>query len=554
MAQIVSGQAGYLGGETGGTGNGVGAVIFDKPDNTGAQMLFQALQNNARLRGEQEAAKRKEQVAKELSAIDGINLDTKGVFDPDVPYFQEQTKGLVDEYGKIMSDFNGDLTSLDAAKRLNQLEGRKAALKLEAEQSAEQKKLWAAAQKELLDNPSKYNQEKYNEASKLWLDPTARNKRVGVQLLHSATPDIMEAIREATKEVKPSKETSIGDTRLINGRYFQAIKKGYNPQDLENAADMMLSSPKLKPSVEDAYNRIAPEEVSRYQVLADKYNAQAAQNPDMPQVSPMKLFARDQAKAYKSGEEETLRELAESGQDKLNRGIALKRAGYDIQHEEDEYKYQQLVNTLNGDLSKIGGVIPTMLPNVNMPMSPLVKGYESNALDGTFMGTAGVEQPVFQNGIPLMNDNGTPKKEVKNYKNVVLGVRYLPDGTDKNGQTIYKPYYASTESVVNSGYAPDAIPSEALQSPTVWKPLTQGVVDNIATANKYKLNYADFWKKRDAYQGNTPQTAKGTAAPTINKGATQAAPKANTGTSQADAEKKAKINAIRKKANLPPLP
>jgi hypothetical protein len=100
MAQIVSGQVGNLASPT--SGSTVGAIIADRPSDTGAQMLFQALQNNARLRSEQEAAKRKEQAAKELSAIDGINLDTKGVFDPDVPYFQEQTKGLVDEYGKIM--------------------------------------------------------------------------------------------------------------------------------------------------------------------------------------------------------------------------------------------------------------------------------------------------------------------------------------------------------------------------------------------------------------------------------------------------------------------
>ena len=258
MPQIVSGQSGYLGGETNGTGSGVGAVIFDKPDDSGSNMLFQAIQNNARMANEQQQLKRKENNEKQLAMLQGIDIDTKGVFEPDLPYFQEKTKEIADDYAKMLGKYNGDLSSTSALQEMNALKTKQALLKLEAQQSASDKDLYGTAVKRQNDMPTKY------DSDKTWKNFEAYKgaklgQRGSVQLLAERPPVLMEIMDKHAKSIGEDMETTEPITDKF-GKVTYTTTKGRSAEKVNQAMQTLYQTDTQARAVADESFNSLPED------------------------------------------------------------------------------------------------------------------------------------------------------------------------------------------------------------------------------------------------------------------------------------------------------
>lgn len=252
MPQVVSGQTGYLGGETGGQGNGVGAVIFDAPSVNRANagnMLFQALSSRAKQLDDAGIQKQKAIQAQSFGMLDGIDIDKQGVFEPDLPYFQEKTKELIDRRGQIYAKYGGDLTSKQALQDINALDGEKAKLKLEALQSASDKKVYSDAMGKFINNPSKY----HPQLSTKGLDDFKSAKlgeRGGVQTLHEAPPILMDIMDKHSKTI--GDDTEITGTYTENGKVIQKSIKGKSPEKVNVAFQTLYQANPDARAVADA--------------------------------------------------------------------------------------------------------------------------------------------------------------------------------------------------------------------------------------------------------------------------------------------------------------
>lgn len=252
MPQVVSGQTGYLGGETGGQGNGVGAVIFDAPSVNRANagnMLFQALSSRAKQMNDAQIEKEKDLQTKSFAMLDGIDIDKQGVFEPDLPYFQEKTKELIDRRGQIYAKYGGDLTSKQALQDINALDGEKAKLKLEALQSASDKKVYSDAMGKFINNPSKY----HPQLSTKGLDDFKSAKlgeRGGVQTLHEAPPILMDIMDKHSKTI--GDDTEITGTYTENGKVIQKSIKGKSPEKVNVAFQTLYQANPDARAVADA--------------------------------------------------------------------------------------------------------------------------------------------------------------------------------------------------------------------------------------------------------------------------------------------------------------
>lgn len=235
MPQVVSGQTGYLGGETGGQGNGVGAVIFDAPSVNRANagnMLFQALSSRAKQMNDAQIDKEKDLQTKSFAMLDGIDIDKQGVFEPDLPYFQEKTQDLIKKRGEIYAKYGGDITSKQALQDINALDGEKAKLKLEALQSANDKKMYADATSKFVNNPSKYQPDLSTKGLEAYKSAPL-GARAGVQTLHEAPPILMDIMDKHSKTI--GDDTEITGTYTENGKVVQKSIKGKSPEKVNVA-------------------------------------------------------------------------------------------------------------------------------------------------------------------------------------------------------------------------------------------------------------------------------------------------------------------------------
>ncbi len=235
MPQVVSGQTGYLGGETGGQGNGVGAVIFDAPSVNRANatnMLFQALSSRAKQMSDAQIDKEKDVQTKSFAMLDGIDIDKQGVFEPDLPYFQEKTQDLIKKRGEIYAKYGGDITSKQALQDINALDGEKAKLKLEALQSANDKKMYADATSKFVNNPSKYQHDLSTKGLEAYKSAPL-GARAGVQTLHEAPPILMDIMDKHSKTI--GDDTEITGTYTENGKVVQKSIKGKSPEKVNVA-------------------------------------------------------------------------------------------------------------------------------------------------------------------------------------------------------------------------------------------------------------------------------------------------------------------------------
>lgn len=267
MAQIVSGQSGYLGGDTGGTGSGVGAVIFDKPDDSGANMLFQSIQNNANYLRQAQAAKQKDNKEKQLAMLQGIDLDTKGVFEDDLPYFQEETKKIVNQYSDILNRYGGDLSSNAAMVDLNKLKGEQARLKLLAEQSAADKSFFTDVNKRLVDQPTKYDAEKsISNINNVWRKAKL-GERAGGQTLVERTPILIEMMDKGMKDVLayPDVTTTKIMTDPNTGKTYTQETKGVSPERVRGSMGVIYQSNRdVQATASEQFKQLPDDEQQRY--------------------------------------------------------------------------------------------------------------------------------------------------------------------------------------------------------------------------------------------------------------------------------------------------
>jgi len=267
MPQVVSGQTGYLGGETGGQGNGVGAVIFDAPSVNRANagnMLFQALSSRAKQMNDAQIEKEKDLQTKSFAMLDGIDIDKQGVFEPDLPYFQEKTKELIDRRGQIYAKYGGDLTSKQALQDINALDGEKAKLKLEALQSANDKKMYADANNKFVNNPSKYHPDLSTKGLEAYKSAPL-GSRAGIQTLYEAPPILMDIMDKHSKTI--GDDTEITGTYTENGKVIQKSIKGKSPEKVNVAFQTLYQTNPDARAVADAEFEKLPE--------AEKQNMEA---------------------------------------------------------------------------------------------------------------------------------------------------------------------------------------------------------------------------------------------------------------------------------------
>ena len=267
MPQVVSGQTGYLGGETGGQCNGVGAVIFDAPSVNRANagnILFQALSSRAKQMNDAQIDKEKDLQTKSFAMLDGIDIDKQGVFEPDLPYFQEKTQDLIKKRGEIYAKYGGDITSKQALQDINALDGEKAKLKLEALQSANDKKMYADATSKFVNNPSKYQPDLSTKGLEAYKSAPL-GARAGVQTLYEAPPILMDIMDKHSKTI--GDDTEITSTYTENGKVVQKSIKGKSPEKVNVAFQTLYQANPDARMVADAEFEKLPE--------AEKQNMEA---------------------------------------------------------------------------------------------------------------------------------------------------------------------------------------------------------------------------------------------------------------------------------------
>lgn len=232
MPQIVSPQTGNLAGGTDSSGNAMGAVIFDKPDNSGAEMLFNALQNNAKRMDDQHLQNQKQGLARQLALSDGIDIDKTGVFEKDLQYFQDRTKGITDKIGAIYNKYGGDLTSKEALQDVNKVEGEKAQLKMEALLSKNDKEMYNKLTNDLASHPEKYHPEQSALGLSNYAKATLGN-RASVQTLVERPPILMDIMDKHSKTI--GDDTEITGTYTENGKLIHKSIKGKSPEKVNVA-------------------------------------------------------------------------------------------------------------------------------------------------------------------------------------------------------------------------------------------------------------------------------------------------------------------------------
>lgn len=267
MPQVVSGQTGYLGGETGGQGNGVGAVIFDAPSVNRANagnMLFQALSSRAKQMNDAQIDKEKDLQAKSFAMLDGIDIGKEGVYEPDLPYIQEKVQDIIKKRGEIYARYGGDLTSKQALQEINALDGEKAKLKLEALQSVNDKKADIEATSNLIKNPSKYQLDLSTKGIEAFRKAPL-GSRAGIQTLHEAPPILMDIMDKHSKTI--GDDTEITGTYTENGKVVQKSIKGKSPEKVNVAFQTLYQANPDARMVADAEFEKLPE--------AEKQNMEA---------------------------------------------------------------------------------------------------------------------------------------------------------------------------------------------------------------------------------------------------------------------------------------
>jgi len=406
MPQVVSGQTGYFGGETGGTGNGVGAVIFDAPSVNRANagnLLFQALQNRANQMNQEQIEKEKAIQAKSFAMLDGIDIEKKGVFEPDLPYFQEKTKELIDRRGQIYAKYGGDLTSKQALQDINALDGEKAKLKLEAQLSANDKETYSDATKKLTNNPSRYIADKSTVGLEAY-KTTKLGERAGVQTLHERPPSLLVMMDKHSKTIGDDEETSSPYTDA-SGKVLYKTTKGKSPEKVNQSYQMLYQTDaEARAIADETYDQLPAEEKSAIETIRAISG--------MTDVPPAQIWLGNAGSKMYSTKSEKLKGMGNNmySQDALIRGRMAYR-----QRLKDEANESSIYKTF---VSYGQGESPDIAVNLKVPTVNGIEEATYNPADakaGVFSTGDGITAPNTFYGtiVKNMTINGKNIKVVK---------------------------------------------------------------------------------------------------------------------------------------------
>ncbi len=419
MPQVVSGQTGYLGGETGGQGNGVGAVIFDAPSVNRANagnMLFQALSSRAKQMNDAQIDKEKDLQTKSFAMLDGIDIDKQGVFEPDLPYFQEKTQDLIKKRGEIYAKYGGDITSKQALQDINALDGEKAKLKLEALQSANDKKMYADATSKFVNNPSKYQPDLSTKGLEAYKSAPL-GARAGVQTLHEAPPILMDIMDKHSKTI--GDDTEITGTYTENGKVVQKSIKGKSPEKVNVAFQTLYQANPDARMVADAEFEKLPE--------SEKQNMEAIKAiSGQTNVPTAQIWLGRVASNNYSTKNELMKGMGNNmyEQDRLARGRMA--YGQQLKNEDKESAIYKLTSAYaSGDAPEVSTEIIRTTP----------QGQEK-----VFYAPASLKSGVF-----TVTADGKPT----NVENTFLGT--ISRNVNINGQPTKIVYKIDTKSLVEKG-------------------------------------------------------------------------------------------------------
>lgn len=486
MPQVVSGQTGYLGGETGGQGNGVGAVIFDAPSVNRANagnMLFQALSSRAKQMNDAQIDKEKDLQTKSFAMLDGIDIDKQGVFEPDLPYFQEKTQDLIKKRGEIYAKYGGDITSKQALQDINALDGEKAKLKLEALQSANDKKMYADATSKFVNNPSKYQPDLSTKGLE-GFKSAKLGERAGIQTLHEAPPLLMDIMDKHSKTIGDDTEVTKSYTDA-NGKVIYESVKGKSPEKVNQAFQTLYQANADARAVADAEYAQLPE--------SEKQNIEAIRAiSGQMDVPPAQVWLGRVATNNYSTKNQSVKGMgnnpyvtAQLAKDKMAYGQQLKN------EDNESAIYKTLAAYANGDAPEIATELTRVTPDGNEKVMYCPANFKAGVFS---VGVKG--QPVINSFLGTVTRdvmiNGKPKKITYKIDTKSLLNNGIITEADINAQT----GIADMQTVASK------IQSDILNKLSNFQPMNASDVIFLAKANGASDKAIEATnKKYGAYQG-----------------------------------------------------
>jgi hypothetical protein len=573
MPQIVSPQTGNLAGGTDSSGNAMGAVIFDKPDNSGAEMLFHALQNNAKLLGDKEIAKKKQATTQALGMLHGLDLSKEGSHPNDIPEFSQRMSDFNDERAKLEQEYADNPTDPKRFEKLAEIRKRQKQYEIDLHQSAGQNamaksailKLANDAKGEFDPQESMKNIDEYNAKSRA--DRDVYEKPLLVQTIK----DLAIEGEPVIGKIKPTTTQFFGGVDA-NGHKYDVEQTIYTPTQIKEAGQMLMQGERTRKSVEKEFNNIDPSQQQKFIILADaETSTNQINDPNGKTVTPQELYARENyVRPRLSMKSEKNKTLKDSNANQL----ALYQGKRDILNGEDAFQFYQLQNFYNGaegvvdDVKEIpviqmnsgatNGTSITPMAGATITAQP-IKTYAVSNARGMTLGVTDINVPKYDaNGVAIPNAYQIVKQPEYIVNQIIQEV---PDG---KGGLKKVAMVATNKTIMDAGYGKPNQPTN-LADPSIYRPFTQGDIQSAKKANGWKVNQTREYEKAGAYPEKIPNASKlttGTTLPNMEKKAPNVnveAPKVEAPKVEApkvdatEQAKKDRINKIRVKAGLAPI-
>lgn len=523
MPQIVSPQTGNLAGGTDSSGNAMGAVIFDKPDNSGAEMLFHALQNNAKLLGDKEIAKKKQATTQALGMLHGLDLSKEGSHPNDIPEFSQRMSDFNDERAKLEQEYADNPTDPKRFEKLAEIRKRQKQYEIDLHQSAGQNamaksailKLANDAKGEFDPQESMKNIDEYNAKSRA--DRDVYEKPLLVQTIK----DLAIEGEPVIGKIKPTTTQFFGGVDA-NGHKYDVEQTIYTPTQIKEAGQMLMQGERTRKSVEKEFNNIDPSQQQKFIMLADaETSTNQINDPNGKTVTPQELYARENyVRPRLSMKSEKNKTLKDSNANQL----ALYQGKRDILNGEDAFQFYQLQNFYNGaegvvdDVKEIpviqmnsgatNGTSITPMAGATITAQP-IKTYAVSNARGVTLGVTDINVPKYDaNGVAIPNAYQIVKQPEYIVNQIIQEV---PDG---KGGLKKVAMVATNKTIMDAGYGKPNQPTN-LADPSIYRPFTQGDIQSAKKANGWKVNQTREYEKAGAYPKKIPNASKLTTGTTL---------------------------------------
>jgi len=523
MPQIVSPQTGNLAGGTDSSGNAMGAVIFDKPDNSGAEMLFHALQNNAKLLGDKEIAKKKQATTEALGMLHGLDLSKEGSHPNDIPEFSQRMSDFNDERAKLEQEYSNNPTDPKKFEKLAEIRKKQKQYEIDLHQSAGQNamaknailKLTSDKDGEFDPQESMKNIDEFNGLSRPERDIYKK------PLLVQSIKDLAVEAEPVIKNIKPTTTTIYGGI-APNGHKFNVEQTLYTPTQIKEAGQIVMQGERTRKSVEKEFNNIDPSQQQKFIMLADaETSTNQINDPNGKTVTPQEIYARENyVRPRLSMRSEKNKALAEDNASKL----AVYQGKRDIINGEDAYQFDQMLNFYNGATGVIDDVkeVPVIQMNSGATntasLTPIsgatitaqpIKTYAVSNARGQTIGVTDINVPKYDaNGVAIPNAYQIVKQPEYIVNQIIQEV---PDG---KGGLKKVPMIATNKTIMDAGYGKPNQPTN-LSDPNIYRPFTQGDIQSMKKTNGWKINQTREYEKADAYGNKIPDASKLTTSPTL---------------------------------------